>query len=147
MRRWYAGSAARRRRLRSVTDATTTPPAPPSVPGGGDQAQLDAIRAGYAFSGAALDFGAAVINGQAAMDAHVKIPLAVFNRHGLVAGATGTGKTKTLQLMAEQLSAQGVPVFLADMKGDLSGMATPGVPNDRITARAKDCLLYTTRCV
>ena len=121
-----------------MTDATTTPPATPSVPGGGDQAQLDAIRAGYAFSGAALDFGAAVINGQAAMDAHVKIPLAVFNRHGLVAGATGTGKTKTLQLMAEQLSAQGVPVFLADMKGDLSGMASPGVANDRITARAKD---------
>ena len=55
-----------------------------------------------------------------------------------VAGATGTGKTKTLQLMAEQLSAQGVPVFLADMKGDLSGMASPGVANDRITARAKD---------
>ena len=56
----------------------------------------------------------------------MRIPLAVLNRHGLVAGATGTGKTKTLQLMAEQLSAQGVPVFLADVKGDLSGMASAG---------------------
>jgi DNA helicase HerA-like ATPase len=101
-------------------------------------AQLDAIRAGYSFSGPSLDFGAAVINGQAYQDAHVCIPLGVFNRHGLVAGATGTGKTKTLQLMAEQLSQQGVPVFLADMKGDLSGMASPGVANDKITARAKD---------
>lgn len=61
-----------------------------------------------------------------------------MNRHGLVAGATGTGKTKTLQLMAEQLSGQGVPVFLADIKGDLSGMATAGVANEKIAARAKD---------
>jgi len=58
--------------------------------------------------------------------------------HGLVAGATGTGKTKTLQVMAEQLSAAGVPVFLADIKGDLSGMATAGQPSDRVTARAAD---------
>ena len=55
----------------------------------------------------------------------------MMNRHGLVAGATGTGKTKTLQLMAEQLSAAGVPVFLADLKGDLSGLATPGESDDR----------------
>jgi DNA helicase HerA-like ATPase len=61
-----------------------------------------------------------------------------MNRHGLVAGATGTGKTKTLQLMAEQLSAAGVPVFLADIKGDLSGLATAGVPNEKVTARAAD---------
>ncbi len=100
--------------------------------------QIDEIRAGYAFDGAALDFGAAVIDGAAHPDAPVRIPLGVINRHGLVAGATGTGKTKTLQLMAEQLAAQGVPVFLADIKGDLSGMATPGAPNDRITARAQD---------
>ena len=61
-----------------------------------------------------------------------------MNRHGLVAGATGTGKTKTLQLMAEQLCEQGVPVFLADIKGDLSGMASPGEPNERITTRSAD---------
>ena len=98
--------------------------------------QLDTIRAGYAFPGAALDLGAAVSGGVAHPDAPVRIPLAVLNRHGLVAGATGTGKTKTLQLMAEQLSAQGVPVFLADVKGDLSGMASAGETGDRVASRA-----------
>jgi len=100
--------------------------------------QIQQIAAGYAFSGPALEFGAAVVDDTAYKDAKVKIPLAVMNRHGLVAGATGTGKTKTLQLMAEQLVKQGVPVFLADIKGDLSGMASPGEPNDKITARATD---------
>src|SRR3712207_3896474 len=61
----------------------------------------------------------------------------MLNRHGLVAGATGTGKTKTLQVMAEQLSAAGVPVVLADIKGDLSGLAQPGATGDRITTRAQ----------
>ena len=69
-------------------------------------------------------------------DTHIRIPLGMLNRHGLVAGATGTGKTKTLQLLAEQLSAHGVPVFAADIKGDLSGLATPGEPSDKITERA-----------
>ncbi|MCA0321868.1 MAG: DUF853 domain-containing protein [Actinobacteria bacterium] len=100
--------------------------------------QIAEIAAGYAFNGPALEFGAAVLDNTAYKDAKVKIPLAVMNRHGLVAGATGTGKTKTLQLMAEQLVEQGVPVFLADIKGDLSGMASPGVANDKITARASD---------
>ena len=112
-------------------------PAEKAAPTGGN-AHLDGIRAGYAFSGPSLNFGAAVIDGTAHPDAPVQIPLAVLNRHGLVAGATGTGKTKTLQLMAEQLSGQGVPVFLADIKGDLSGLASPGEPSDRTTARAKD---------
>ncbi len=67
--------------------------------------------------------------------AKVRIPLATLNRHGLVAGATGTGKTKTLQVMAEQLSAAGVPVFLADIKGDVSGMAAPAQPSEKLTAR------------
>jgi uncharacterized protein len=102
------------------------------------QKQLDAITAGYAFTEPALDLGAAVIDGTAHPDVPVRIPLAVMNRHGLVAGATGTGKTKTLQLMAEQLSAVGVPVFLADIKGDLSGMASPGEASDRTTQRATD---------
>ena len=66
---------------------------------------IDEIRAGYAFEGAALEFGAAVVDGTAHPDARVRIPLSAMNRHGLVAGATGTGKTKTLQLMAEQLAA------------------------------------------
>ena len=116
--------------------APATAPAPEGEAKG--SAHLDEIRAGYSFEGPALDFGAAVIDDQAHPDTPVRIPLAVLNRHGLVAGATGTGKTKTLQLMAEQLSGQGVPVFLADIKGDLSGMASPGEPSDRTAARAKD---------
>ncbi|MFN8045738.1 MAG: helicase HerA-like domain-containing protein [Dermatophilaceae bacterium] len=116
-----------------MTDAPTPAPASPALPG-----QIAEIAAGYAFDVPSLEFGAAVLDGTAYRDAQVKIPLSVMNRHGLVAGATGTGKTKTLQLMAEQLVEQGVPVFLADIKGDLSGMATPGVANDKITARAGD---------
>jgi len=100
--------------------------------------QVAKIAAGYGFSGPTLDFGAAVLDGTAYPAAPVRIPLGVLNRHGLVAGATGTGKTKTLQLMAEQLSAQGVPVFLADVKGDLSGLAVPGASSDRTSARAAD---------
>src|SRR4051794_41864144 len=64
------------------------------------------------------------------------MPLAMLNRHGLIAGATGTGKTKTLQLIAEQLSAAGVPVVLADLKGDLAGLAQPGTAGGRVTPRA-----------
>ena len=101
--------------------------------------QLEAIRAGYTFSGPAMQLGAAVAEGGVAHpDVQVNLPLAVMNRHGLVAGATGTGKTKTLQLMAEQLSAAGVPVFLADIKGDLSGLAAPGTSNEKLAARAAD---------
>ncbi|MDI1461670.1 DUF853 family protein [Catellatospora sp. KI3] len=96
----------------------------------------EAIRAGYAFDGASLELGALVTDGGAA-DARcpVRVPLAMLNRHGLVAGATGTGKTKTLQVLAEQLSAAGVPVFLADIKGDVSGMAAAAAPSDRVTER------------
>ncbi|KQV15393.1 MULTISPECIES: helicase HerA-like domain-containing protein [unclassified Kitasatospora] len=94
------------------------------------------IAAGYAFTGPALELGAVLLDGAAYPGAQVRIPLGVLNRHGLVAGATGTGKTKTLQLMAEQLSAQGVPVFLADIKGDVSGISAPGTANDRVRARA-----------
>ncbi|MFC9325170.1 helicase HerA-like domain-containing protein [Kitasatospora sp. NPDC057015] len=99
---------------------------------------LREIAAGYAFTGPALDLGAALLDGAAHPAAPIRIPLAVLNRHGLIAGATGTGKTKTLQLIAEQLSAQGVPVFLADVKGDVSGIAAPGAPGDRIAARAAE---------
>src|SRR5688572_5072079 len=94
------------------------------------------IAAGYTSGGAAVDLGAVVIDNEADAAAQVRIPLATLNRHGLVAGATGTGKTKTLQLLAEQLSDAGVPVVLADIKGDLSGLAQPGAPGDRITERA-----------
>ncbi len=114
-------------RVPSVTDAAVEQPEP---------SQLDEIRAGYAFDGGTLRLGAAVIENEAHADAPVQIPLSVMNRHGLVAGATGTGKTKTLQLMAEQLSEQGVPVFLADLKGDLSGLATAGASDPKIAERA-----------
>jgi len=96
------------------------------------------IAAGYAVAGPALEFGTVVHGGTAHPAAQVRVPLSMVNRHGLIAGATGTGKTKTLQLLAEQLSAQGVPVVLADVKGDLSGLARPGRPGDRISARAAD---------
>jgi DNA helicase HerA-like ATPase len=96
------------------------------------------IAKAYAFQGPALELGALVLEGTSHPDARIRMPLSMLNRHGLVAGATGTGKTKTLQLIAEQLSDAGVPVFLADIKGDVSGMAAPGQSNDRITARATE---------
>ena len=96
------------------------------------------IAAGYDFSGTALDLGAVVLDNTAHPDAHVRIPLSMMNRHGLIAGATGTGKTRTLQLLAEQLSARGVPVVVADLKGDLSGLAQVGTANDRVTQRATE---------
>ncbi|MEV0981515.1 helicase HerA-like domain-containing protein [Streptomyces sp. NPDC049915] len=101
-------------------------------------AQAAGIAAGYVFTGPALDLGALLWDGACLPDAPVRIPLPVLNRHGLVAGATGTGKTKTLQLIAEQLSAQGVPVFLADIKGDLSGIAAPGLAGDKVRSRAAE---------
>jgi hypothetical protein len=99
---------------------------------------LEAVRAAFPAGGAALVLGAPVHGGACHPEPLVRVPLAMMNRHGLVAGATGTGKTKTLQLLAEQLSAAGVPVFLADIKGDLSGVARPGATSDRIAARAHD---------
>src|SRR5215216_4433187 len=85
-----------------------------------------AVATAYTFEGPALDLGRGVHNGELVKEAVVRIPLSMVNRHGLIAGATGTGKTKTLQGLAEQLSAAGVPVVAADMKGDVSGLATPG---------------------
>ncbi|WP_326589258.1 helicase HerA-like domain-containing protein [Streptomyces sp. NBC_01294] len=105
--------------------------ADPAVP-------ADQIAAGYAFTGPALDLGALLWDGTCLPDRQIRIPLAMLNRHGLVTGATGTGKTKTLQLIAEQLSAGGVPVFLADIKGDVSGISAPGTTNDKIEERARE---------
>src|SRR5829696_4982486 len=87
-------------------------------------------------AGPAVGLGAVVLDGRPHPAAQVRVPLAMLNRHGLIAGATGTGKTKTLQLMAEQLSAAGVPVVLADLKGDLAGLARPGAEGDRVRERA-----------
>ncbi|MGW6354817.1 helicase HerA-like domain-containing protein [Streptomyces sp. NPDC055092] len=96
------------------------------------------IASGYAFTGPALELGALVWDGRCLPDAQIRIPLGMLNRHGLVAGATGTGKTKTLQLIAEQLAAQGIPVFLADIKGDVSGISAPGEPGERVTQRSAE---------
>jgi len=95
----------------------------------------EAVAPGYRFEGDALELGGLMLNADDLSDVRIRIPLGMLNRHGLVAGATGTGKTKTLQLLAEQLSANGVPVFAADIKGDLSGISVPGEPSDKLTAR------------
>ena len=85
-----------------------------------------AIAAAYAAEGPTLDLGRGVHDGELAAEAVVQIPLRMMNRHGLVAGATGTGKTVTLQTLAEQLSSAGVSVFAADVKGDVSGVGVAG---------------------
>jgi hypothetical protein len=103
-----------------------------------EQSAAQQIASGYATEGSALELGSVLVDGTVDPGARVRIPFATLNRHGLVAGATGTGKTKTLQGIAEQLSAAGVPVLLADVKGDLSGMSRPGEPGPKIEARAKD---------
>ncbi len=112
---------------------STEPTAPSSA-----MTPAQRIAAGYAVDAASLELGTVVVDGQVDPKARVRIPLATVNRHGLIAGATGTGKTKSLQLMAEQLSAAGVPVVMADVKGDLSGLSRPGEAGDRTTARAAD---------
>jgi len=126
-----------RKRAEELAAAAEQADAEPGEPAHAASSEIvELVKAGYSFDGAALQIGA-LVDGDAVPDAQVRIPLAMLNRHGLVAGATGTGKTKTLQVLAEQLSALGVPVFAADIKGDLSGIATAGAPNDKVLARAK----------
>ena len=96
------------------------------------------ISDAYAFPGATIDLGRGVHDGRLEREAVVRLPLATTNRHGLIAGATGTGKTKTVQVLAEQLSAAGVSVFAADYKGDLSGLLEPAPPDGPAEARMKD---------
>lgn len=103
-----------------------------------DEQVLAAVRAAYPANPASLTLGAVVHGGECMGEPLVSLPLAMANRHGLIAGATGTGKTKTLQLLAEQFSAAGVPVFLADLKGDLSGLAVAGASSDRVAQRARE---------
>lgn len=93
------------------------------------------INNGYQTKGDYIFMGAAKLNGEAIPEAQVKIPLRTLNRHGLIAGATGTGKTKTLQILAENLSEKGIPVLLMDMKGDLSGIAKAAENNEKLQAR------------
>jgi len=104
------------------------------------------INEGYACKGDSIVLGGAMIDGTPLSNANVKVPLKTMNRHGLIAGATGTGKTKSLQVISEQLSQKGVPVLLMDVKGDLSGIATPGEEKPFITERhAKIGLPYSVR--
>lgn len=97
---------------------------------------IESISKSYTISGASIYLGAGIYQGVIHAQAKVNLPLRMMNRHGLVTGATGSGKTRTLQLLAEQLSAAGVPVFMPDMKGDVSGMAKEGTVNDKINERA-----------
>ena len=98
----------------------------------------ETVAAAYRTRGASLDLGRAVHEAALHRDVEVRVPLATLNRHGLVAGATGTGKTKTLQLMTEQLSAAGIAVLVADVKGDVSGLAVPGEPAGPAADRMAD---------
>lgn len=109
-----------------------------AAPADEDEAAAQEIAAGYAMEGPALELGTVIVGGAVHPDARVRIPMKTMNRHGLIAGATGTGKTKTVQGIAEQLSAAGVPVVVADVKGDLSGLAQPGQSNEKLLTRARE---------
>jgi len=90
---------------------------------------------GYAFEGKSLMLGGAMFDGETISEQFIRLPLKTINRHGLIAGATGSGKTKTLQILAEQLSEQGIPSLLMDIKGDLSGIAEPSPGHKKIDER------------
>src|SRR6056297_1934922 len=93
------------------------------------------IEQGYTIKGDYITVGAGMLDGETLTNAYIKIPLKTMNRHGLIAGATGTGKTKTLQVLAENLSDKGIPVLLMDLKGDLSGIAQPSPGHPKIDER------------
>lgn len=96
---------------------------------------IEKVKAGYTFKGESVQIGAAMLDGEVLSEAVVNLPLKTMNRHGLIAGATGTGKTKTLQMISEFLSDASVPVLLMDIKGDLSGIAATGSENDKVKDR------------
>lgn len=119
----------------SPAEPSTT--APPPTTEAALSAWAQTVRTAYAVEGGVVPLGALVEDGHATPAAAVGLPLRMMNRHGLVAGATGTGKTKTLQVMAEGLSAAGVPVFVADIKGDLSGLSAAGEPSEKLLDRTR----------
>ncbi len=98
---------------------------------------IASINEGYNFKGESILLGGAIFKGECQTGVSIKLPLKTMNRHGLIAGATGTGKTKTLQVISEGLSAKSIPVLLMDIKGDLSGISKPGSANEKIDDRAK----------
>lgn len=99
------------------------------------EAFVKQIKDGYTFKGESIKIGAAMLDGEVIPEAEIFLPLKTLNRHGLVAGATGTGKTKTFQMISEGLSDASIPVLLMDIKGDLSGIAAAGTANDKIAGR------------
>lgn len=98
---------------------------------------IEEVKAGYSFKGESVKLGTAMLDGKVEPGADVFLPLKTMNRHGLISGATGTGKTKTLQMISEALSDASIPVLLMDIKGDLSGIAKPGENNDNIVERCE----------
>ncbi|HRG42241.1 MAG TPA: DUF853 family protein, partial [Saprospiraceae bacterium] len=99
---------------------------------------LNTINEAYTFKGDSIILGAPKLDGEVLTNTFIKVPLRTLNRHGLIAGATGTGKTKTLQIIIEQLSAKGVPSLVMDIKGDLSGVAVAGENNEKIEERHRN---------
>ncbi|MDH3649185.1 MAG: DUF853 domain-containing protein, partial [Saprospiraceae bacterium] len=96
---------------------------------------ISKINKAYTFEGPSIKLGGAMLDNECLTGTWVKLPLKTLNRHGLISGATGTGKTKTLQILAEQLSAHSVPVLLMDVKGDLSGIAKASDGHPKIDER------------
>ena len=114
---------------------TPTPPAPAPEPDAPLTPFAQKVQSAYSFSTPSAIIGSLLEDGHPTLEARVGMPLGMFNRHLLVAGATGTGKTRTLQLLTEELSAAGTPVLLTDVKGDLTGLSEPGAPSDTLLSR------------
>src|SRR4051794_15702138 len=127
MRRWARSARSRHRTWRHHMD----------------EAFRAEMAAGYTFDEPVVVLGSPILAGEVDADVRVSIPLSRVNRHGLIAGATGTGKTKTLQLLAGQLSAAGVPVFAVDVKGDLSGVGAAGDPANKAVVDRSASLGWT----
>ena len=108
---------------------------------------IELVKSGYTFKGESFAIGGAMLGGEVLTGTIVNLPLKTMNRHGLIAGATGTGKTVTIQAMCERFSEIGTPVFVADVKGDLAGLSQPGGGNEKVDQRLAEMAIpdYTPR--